>query len=572
MLPTGITLKIGNQFFNDPKGLTTRTETNGGFGQCTFNLDNLINLGIKWGDKVVLFDSNINAYPFIGRVQTLNFNKCSVVCTRSTDDQVVRYSTTAQDSIHPSGIMAGKIYPPGTPYVNVLREALQLTPSVFDGGITDPILQLVGPSTNIGGQTAEQIWNYICSLTYSFISPLQWHIRGQNGLEVVVISFADLGARYFVTLPEQQIEETYDLGAIVNRSTVQWGNDDISTVPNIGDPVSYSVIPIIRDKYTNGSVNVADINTAVGLAGNLLTRFGQFESVNDTLTVKCVENPVRIVPPLVSSPNDNWPLHLVEAGHTINLRNRANPYPYNLALKFIVATEYNWETGVLTCRCGRLIDLQGTVTNIVDYNVNRLYHGPASGAFPRWKNSPLVDADIIPFKGPDLSQQPVVDNNQPGDKPMAAGIPMFTNDGTPPNKNNLKYGEVIDPGLIADKGLEINYSFGIDEAGWKGGPWSIPGTLQSVKYSMWRGDTGLVVDRCTVSIYTRKFGDTSNGTLLITLTIIGSEDELILAEPRALPGPDYQVVFKVETAATVAEIINLSLHGKKLYPGLKGQG
>lgn len=565
----GCTLVIGNVDYTDDSrvtGLTHSTETNGGFRELSFTRECAVqDLGVGLGQKVVLYDTNYSKYVFVGRVNEINPKSGRVSCTRSTTDQVVRFTTvTAQQwgQTYPSGRMAGRIYLDSTPFVQVLRDALTLTPSVFDGGITDPGLQVIGQSVNIGGYTAEQIWNYVCGLTYSLTTPLQWHIRGANGVEVVVISFADLAARYYVELQEDQIDETYSLANIINRSTVPWGNNDVVQEPAEGYPISYAAIPIIRDYYANGNNNINRVLDAQGLAGNLLTRFSGFRSINDTLTIKCIENPVRVVPPLVTTPDDNWPLHLIEAGHGLQLMNRTAPYPYNPAIKYVTGTEYDWDTGTLTVRCGELGGFGQSINNIVDYNVNRLFFGPASSAPPLWINHPLADADAITYVGPTLSQLGEMSPNKPG---MGPGIPVFTQS----MNGDLPFEKVIHPGLVADEGIEVNANIPITETGFQAAVKTTPGTFTNYEVLL-IGELGLTADILTATAWKV---DTAGAVTPLGLTITvnpAASRQIGQISPNIVLGRGIKIMWQVNVAAVGdAYVAAIALKADKAYPGLR---
>lgn len=553
-LPAGVTLKIETtDYTDDVTGLVHSTETNGGYKQASFTLCAPQGPAIHWDDVVTIYDSTYNFYPFIGHVQTvhkvgLNFE---ITAVRSTRLQVYRKTTGPMTPSHPSGEYSGKIYHAGTPIVTALQDALQLCERVFDGGITDPGLQFVADSNNLGGDNPEQIWDYISSLTNSLATPLLWHIRGTAGLQVVNIAFADLAGRYYVELSEDSIDENYDSDIVITRSTVEWGNDQVA---DIDENPSVAGRKLIHDRYVNGSNNLTRVGDAQDLADSYLARFGQFTSSNDSLSLKCERDTVRIVPPLVIAPNDNWPLHLIESGHGLVLLNRPTSLaPYNQGLKFIVGTEYHWDTGELTISCGHVTNFGTQVQKVVDYNVNRLFFGPYTGP----TSQPLANADLIPTVGPELK----------GDVPpsFSSGIPTMVAPITTGDPN-VPYDKQIHPDLVPDEGLEANFNIPINSAGFQGAIRITPGHFNEYEILI-MDTTGQISDTVTIDLY-KRLTDTTR-QFLFSITVVGQLSKTGPISPEITLTRKDWIMCNVTTAAGTATLGAISLHAKKHFPGLK---
>lgn len=546
-LPFGVTFTVGTLDLSaEPDlGLVTSGSSPGGFKQATWTMCRAGAGGIEIGDHVRIFDTTFQRYAFLGQVKDVNKrgSTYNITAVRSTAFQTYRQE---------------KVYQSGTPHVVAIQDALSLCEAVFDGGIVDPGSQFVAKSNNYAGRTAEQVWQDIFSLTNSLTTPLTWHIRGSiSGLQLCVIAYQDNAARYFAAVPEDQIQENYTLDAIINRSSVGWGNEQYVTIPPSGTPVSYTAIKILHDRYADSSRTITRQQDAEGLAGNYLSRFGQFRSVNDSIVLKCNEQLVRCVPPILAAPSDAYPLWLVESGYGIHLNNRpASEAPYNVADKFIVGNSYNWDTGELTLTCGETVDIGSDINWYESYNVNRLYYGPASSAPPRWTNHPLADADLIPVFGP----------NMPGDTPpsFVTGLAIFTRD----DSGELQFERVIHPGLIADEGIEINANVGIDEARFMAAAKAIPGTLTNYEVLL-IGSTGLVDDTCTIVLH--RINSTGIVSLLGVPPIVCTSKRTVGLIPSIVLNRGDKVMFQISVASgtAAADIAAIALHGTKAYPGLK---
>lgn len=556
-LPADVSLTIANQAWPDVEDLVTTTETPGGYAECTFSLPSIQGAQIAIDDKLVIYDSVNARWPFIGRINKVHkTGLCfDFTAVRSTRLRQMEKTTTFTSPSHPSGEYAGRIYKASTPIVTALQDALSLCDDVFDGGINSLSgLQFVGDSINIAGYEPEQIWDWVSGLVSNQATTiLLWHIRGAASLQVVVIDYQDLAARYRVQLPEDQIDELYDADSIITRAAVEWGNDQVFVDALLS--VGLAGRQLAHGKYVNGSRDLKSLSDAQGLTGQYLGRLGRFQAANTTLTLKCNTDTVTVVPPVGSS--DNWPLWLVESGHGIALLNRpVNLAPYNEPVKQIIGTTYTWKTGELTCTCGIAGGgLGSTIQSVVDYNVNRTFNGPYNG--PPGGNHPLADADLIPLVGGEVT----------GPQPSTSyGTPAFK-DALTAGDPNVPFDKQVDPNLIADEGLEANINFDPTTTGFQAAIRTTPGTYNEYRILL-GADTGLVAGTVVAELY--KVLPTGI-QFLFNVQSSGLKDRTaVINPPVTLARGDYYMI-KITTAvaANTATWAAVSLHAKKNFPALK---
>lgn len=561
-LPNGVSLTVENtDYSTDVNELVHSTETPGGLRECRFSLDSKLGRRIGWDDRLVIYDSAHAAWPFVGRISNIRKTGLCFEFTaiRSTRLRKMKSTTGPGNPSHPSGVYAGRIYKAGTLMETTLRDALQLCEAaVFDGGISSLSgLQYIADTNNMAGYTAEQMWDYVAALLTGFSTPLEWHVRGSGGLQIVKIDFQDPAARYLVQLPEEQIEEEYDSEQAITTAAVEYGNDQV---------YEQSITPLaagrrlFRDKYVNGSRDLTRLQAAQGLAGAYIARFGQpgFRSTGGQLTLKCDENIVQAKPPVASS--NNWPLWLIESGHGCQLLGRSPLLaPYNENLKYIIGTEYVWDTGVLTARTGIAGGgLDSRIQQTVDYNVNRLFFGPYNG--PPGASQPLADADLLPQIGSEMS--PTLSTSY--------GIPGFK-DSISPGDPNVPYDKQLDPDIVPDEGLEANVNFDPAAEGFQAAIRTTPGTY--VEYRLLLGnETGLVADTVVAEFY-RVIPPSENlgggQQFLFKIQSDGTKDRTLpLTTPVILKRGDYAMI-KVTTTGASATWAAVSLHAKKNFPRLK---
>jgi hypothetical protein len=554
-LPQSVTFRVQNQLWT-PNDLVHSTETPGGYRECKFSLPSNGRL-VGLDDKLVIYDSENQAYPFIGHISRVHkTGLCyDFTAVRSTRLLPMEFTLGPADPSHPSGIYAGKIYKAGTQMVETLRDALQLCDNVFDGGInTLSGLQYVADSQNIAGYVAEQIWNYVASLLGNLSTPLVWHIRGQAGLQVVVIDYADYSNRYRVELPEDQIDEEYDGEQIITGAAAEWGNDQVVTA-SLSSPAAAGR-RLRHEKYLNASRDITRRGDADGLVGSHISQFGQFRSTGGQLTIKASNIVIHV------GVSNNWPLWLVESGRGTALLNRpTTEAPYTDSSKYIIGTEYNWDSCELVCTTGYVGGgIDSRVLGAVDYNVNRLFNGPYNG--PPGGNHPLADADLLPQVGPELT----------GEVPPSTSyaIPGFKG-ALDPDDPEVKYKKQLDPDIVPDEGLEANINFDPTTVGFQAAIRVTPGTFS--QYRLLVGDdTGLVADAVSAELY-RVIPITENplggAQFLTTITSAGLKDRTATIVPViTLKRGDFAMI-KVTVPGATATWAALSLHAKKNFPRLK---
>lgn len=550
-LPSNTTFQVGKSLYRsgDFEKLVTETEAPGGFRQATWSVCGGVVPTLT--DIVKVHNTTYDKYPFIGRVSAIHKSGLTydVTATRSSRDMTYGKNTVANDANHPGGETSERIYPAGTRLYIIMTDALSITPDIGDGGIVDPGLQLIAPSNDVGGYTAEQVWEYVSGLVGALDTPLLWFVRGFAGQQVVVIEYQDLAARYYVEVPEDQIDETYDVDYMYNQGVLAYGKGQVATS---GPLIDHTVLKnTIRTKYENAQNTITRITEAQFLADSYVARFNKLRSSNDRVTLKCDNQKVRAVYPIYTMPVDDWPLELIEAGRGLKLKNRpVSLAPYNPDLKYITSTSYDWDAGVLNLSCGELRSMQSKTERIIDYNVNRLFNGPYNGPV----NHPLADADLIPKVGPE------VDASSPPN--TSYGIPGFRQAQT--GEESLPHGKAIDPNLIADEGLEANFNFIPTTLGFQGGIRVVPGQFNEYEIIFGNSAGKVVVTTCKVEVY--KDAQPSPVFLFRMDSSLGQTAPIT---PPVLLGRKDFLLIKVTATASGATWAAVSLHAKKKYPGLK---
>lgn len=559
MLPSGVTFKVGNQDYSSKEDLKLRVSdtTPGGFSSCTFELCD--GTYPQWGAKVSIYDSNYRKSVFVGRVTSVT-TKGSMGCSVTAKRQ-----TTNQRFIEPNDFPAnsGVTWAAGRKIYDAIIFGLTITPDVFDGGIVDPGIQFIQTSKDFMGQTAEDLWNELASLTTQLSTPLLWWIWGEGETAVLTVSFLDTGVRYRILgdFDLDQLEQIYDLEAVTNRSTVEWGKDQVITTPNVGggESLSYEATPIIRDKYTNASNQIGTHQEALSLATNYIGRFGEFRSTRDIITLECDKNSVRALPPVSGTiPVDGYPLHLIRSGNYIDVGTLPQSMsPYTKQYKLIVSKDYDFDSGKLTLTCGEIVTFDSQVTLIQDFNVNRLFNAGIQSVV----NEPYANADAIPVYGPQY------DGIAPPS--FGPGIPTMVVDKD--NPTLVPNGAVVHPNLVADEGLEANIVVGdIGTTGLKPGVRIIPGEFNNYEIVL-GNDSGLLVGSDLLTITFLKLAD--DGVTLVPLiphpitTTSARKDETI--SPSFRLGRKEWIFPRVDVAATVSTWASISFHGKRQYPGLR---
>lgn len=557
-LPSRVRLTVGNNDYSTDEDLqlTTSDTTPGGYDSCSFQLCNWKNRLPNLNDKILLYDKTLNKVIWLGRVEDVNpttsrgphnIQGRGYGFVGTTDRRFTNVDYTGQ--------LAPLTFRAGMPVEDVLRFALTFCNDVYDGGIIASGLQLHEESTNFALHTPLDVINFATGLTSGFSTPLLWWVR-ETSPEIAGLftGFMDTSSRYDISLRHDNsefIESRYSMQGIINQASLAWGNNSqYLTEPNVlvSEPRDYSAISIPRDKAVNASNLVRTLADARALAGGYISRFNVFRAISDTITI-CAAQPTA-KPPLFTVPT-TIPAYLLRSGNGINIANMPSGMGrYNLSSKFIVRVETNWGSGVTTVQCGELVNLDATIDLVQSFNVNRLYNGLIHGTVS-W---PLAMGDALPVFGPEFS----------GSTNFSNGAVVMILD-----KDGLPLGAVVHPKLIADEGLEANFTVGdIQSVGYKGAVRVIPGKFSEAEVLLGNGADFLVDDTCEIEVYRLPADTALDKQLIFSRTVTVKRTQGITFNEVVLGKKDW-IVVRIVTAASTAEWASISLHAPKEYPGLK---
>lgn len=559
-LPSRVRFTVGNNDYSSDEdlNLSTSDTTPGGYDSCSFQLCNWKNRICELGDKILLYDKTLSKVIWLGRVEDIN--------PRTSGDAVSVQGrgygfvgTTDRRFVNTNlmGNLAPLTFREGMPVEDVIAYALTFCNDVYDGGIIASGLQLHEESNNFALHTPLDVINFATGLTSGFGTPLLWWVRETTtSPEIAGLStgFMDTSSRYDVSLAhdsDECMDSRYSVQGMINLAALAWGNNSqYLTEPNTlaNEPRNYSAINIPRDKAVNASNLVRTIADARSLAGGYISRFNVFRALSDTITI-CSSLPVA-KPPLFSVPT-SIPAYLVRSGNGIQITNMPSGYGrYNLGQKFIVRQETNWQSGVTTLQCGELVNLDATIDLVQSFNVNRLYNGLIHGTVS-W---PLAMGDALQVYGPAFT-----DNTN-----FSNGAVVMVVD-----KNGLPQQAVVHPELIADEGLEANFTVGdIQTAGYKGAVRVIPGKFSEAEILLGNGADFLVDDTCEIEVYRLPADISLDKQLMFRRTVTVKRTQEITFSEVVLGKKDW-VVVRIVTAAGTAEWASISLHAPREYPGLK---
>lgn len=569
-LPTGIELWIVNQLGStvniaamDNLELEVSDETPGGYADANFKLCELETIP-KLYTKVWIYDNINNATVWLGRVEDVDI-------TYPNGPIQVRcrgYSESLQDQ----RFRASQIYTTSAELADVVTHAVsQLAPEFATGGIVFNAtgILLAEDTSDFALQTALDVINSMIALTSIFTTPLTWHAReaalAGADYPTLYFSFADPVSRYRMLLTEDLItlRSSYQGRGIVNRSTVQWGNQQFATQPN-PEVIDYTAIPIIRDKGVNAENDVRVFSIADNMAASLLARFENLRSVSDTIEL-CPGALVTAIPPAGDS--SEFPIHLLKSGYAVDIQNMpAAMSPYLSNDKYIVKSTHNFTSGKTTLTCGEIPGLGASIRALLTILNSRPYQISQFSA----QSYAMVDNDQLPTFGPQM------DGISPPS--FSGGVPIFTGPESGEEDSELApYKKVIHPGVIADFGLEANHTIGNLNVGPKGGIRTIPGL-----YKSWDAyfDNSETTDSINIRIYKKAAVPTTStlqhiGTIIISSNTHGSG---LLNTPTTMANGD-RIFFEIMSSGTIvppateptiiASLISISIKGSKQYPGLK---
>lgn len=538
-IPTTTRLEIGNV---DLSGRVEKVQvTNrspGGFESLSLETSNY---HPDLGETIRFFDKTYDKGIFLGVVSAVEPGSGCV--------KIEGGRTTALRKL-PTKVFTG-----GSRVIDMIHYALTQCELVFDssGSVVNLGLQLPEDTTDFKGQTPEAVFNYGADLGNYFNPPVSWWVWDDRGGMALYWRLIHPSPAFFAKLPSEQVRQRYELASAPTKVTVEWGNGNFREFPH---PLAINKHPHVKvqvDKFVNANNNISTLNAADALASNLYERFKGVRDVAGSINFTC-DDVLNAVSPIVSGGrNNNYPLWLARAGYFIDLEITEGPQaPYDQRVKFIAQCSYDFDAGTLSMGTGEVVGLDTSIQLMMQHWTNR----PSLATTIASVSEPLVDQDTTKIFGP----------KSDGTGATTQGIPVFVKD----KDGNLVYGGVIHPDLVADEGIEINFSCGdADVAGMKGMTRSIPGLLTD--YIVYLGnDAGLVDDSITVKVTRENGAVVQNviGTSKKTVGNIGGSQ--VLAKGEAL----FFTVMVPTSAANPTNInkatwFSIALHGKKRYPGLR---
>lgn len=431
-------------------------------------------------------------------------------------------------------------------------------PEITGGFIVGPTgIMLDADSEDFQGQSASDVLNFLCSLTYYLTTEVVWHVRPNptagfewSALPAMEFRTRNLTAEYIVDAaevlkhPDGDIVLKESSDSVVNRVTVAWDSGrQWDQEPDVGVPIDYDNIVIIRDKFLNASRDIASSSSAHSLASGLLNRFNSLRGAGDQITVPC-----EVV---ICNPSTNLPIHpwRVRAGKIIRLRNMPSRGEYGSLSyidRYIVKAEHDFKTGITTLQTGELINI-GTVIRSLNSGWER------RGAIPFQQgtvNMPFAQNDKLPVRGD------VMPSVWSGDSGPA--VPMMDVD------LNVPYDHKIQPGLLGEVVVNFIISGGASPPAITLGRGVIG--IPECRLDTWKivaTDTnGLVVDTAAVRVYKNTVALAPDVALSAansnTGTFTGTD------AVRSFNGTTDNLMFDLQVAPATAIVLSVTLRGVRL--------
>lgn len=477
-----------------------------------------------------------------------------------------------RQSILDDGWDVTKVWTQGTPLLNVVQEALSKC-SHIGAGVPLPgglAFQLAQDSQDFINRTPDDVFDFVQSKFSHLTTPLLWEIKQHAGHPFSEdpsfhMRFTDTAPRYFIRLTEKdEFNPTYDSDTVFNKGIVGWSPKLAETTLVQPAAELYKVIPHIRAKRMNGSVDLATQQEAMNLGQYLVSRNNTLRPVNTVLKVHC-DTAIRAVYPVVPSETNSVPHEVVRNNYVIRILNDLSAWgPYGAVTDFWISdVEYDWDTGSLRLSLGDPIayddfELQQS------YNSNRAAVALNSGVV----SEPLRDADVVPVIGPDKA----------GDTPPSIGevITMGYLDQTGAlisttdiTKPSVPHGGVVHPTIIPDYGVQANFGREANSLGIKGYIRVIPCKLLdwTLDFIPAPGSDSIPTGNLTVQLYgTYPFVPLS--LVLATISISSAQGASGTFGSPHIFAQGGKVGVRVSVAKTDAGAIGfqLGLGGKKLYP------
>lgn len=561
-IPDNIQVLIGHQDFSDDcEDLEISEVSPGGFDTASFTTRTLP----EFTAHVTIRDIDAQLTIYTGRVSTVGLHGS---CFKVTCKAQGVWTTDRRVKLPLQGVEKRFNFEDGTLVTDIIRQMFGLLcPDVYDSGhIVDSELQLSEDSPDMSGWTFADVMQWATGLTSFLGTPLTWHIRncGMADYGCLYVAFVDDSMRLQIDYNDT-FESTFDDQAFANTSSVKWGNNDPFTVPEGNSVIDYSVIKVVRDLYNNASNNVRVLNDAKALAYAYYSRFSEWRSTSDSISIDCNEQKVVATS---GSPLMEWVTYpqeispwLVPCGigcginHIPTLWGRYG----QPNIKYLTSRRYNFTTGKLDLGFGQANGFSSEIKLIEAFVVNR----PTVVVEAVGGQNPLVNQDTTEVFGPSFSTTTVKDPS------LTTGVPVFATEGKV-DEGPMLNGGVVHPNIIADEGLEANFPIGdLTTAGYKPGIKVIPGIFNEIEVQLW-GDNGLVQDTVFIKLYKLEKGSSTVPIFLTDMNLNQKRTTIRLSGNKEITiGPREWLIPFVSVGSSTALWANVSMHAKRDYPDLK---
>jgi hypothetical protein len=467
-----------------------------------------------------------------------------------------------------------KIWAAGTTLESIVFEALSKCHNIT-GGIPLPgglAQQIPENSPDFNQQTPEDVFAFVKNI-YSYLgTPLIWQIKNnpltpfadQPSLEM---KFQDTAPRYRVRLTEDdKFNPMFDSDTVWNQSSVAYADGLVAT-DQAAVTELYNVIRRLRKKRVNANADIKGTNDANALAAYLVSRNNTLRPISTTLELHCDTRVEALYPATPAGTVGNWPHWLIRPHFMLRILNSTTKWGQfkNVTDWYIMDVKHNFQSGITTLLLGDPVVYEAFKL-LQSYITNRTGVGIDSSVV----NQPLRDADVVPVFG------------RTGDGTLPAtlgeGSTMFSLDPdgdftstTDPMKPTLKHGAGIDPEIIIDYGIQVNFGREADSIGIKGYIQVIPSRILDWElfHTPPPGSNTIPTDTMTVKLHNvYPFTAGNAATTIATATI-----------PAANPGatavfspiPSFTQKGKIGVEVTVPSSVEnsgfqIALSGKKIYP------
>lgn len=394
----------------------------------------------------------------------------------------------------------------------------QLMPDVqvLPGELATSGINLVQDSQTFGGESAVAVFNFLAAMTAYLATPMVWEIIPIAGVATLRFWTVDTGVTYYDDGRSIQ-DLTYDWRGIINRSTVEWGNNQRRTEPtDSGNPILYTAfggIANIQDKYVSVGEEYKTITDVQALALGYLTKFNVLKANGSVTFTEELRSAAGYIP-----------LNRIRAGRIV--RNELpSGFPYADTDRYIVGTNYSESSDKcsLTVTMGQIGQLYRELRTLIGYP-NPTTWATAFGSFGA--PVPLIRREI------NLGSEYI---ESPGatDARVAAVSPIAAISDDRSGKTFGPYGGQLLPGILPDNFSELMLTMRTNDGSVLPvdavNPILIIPITKDYKLSVWYiastlsgGFTAVVKKNgVTFATLTIAAGSTGNGTMTETTLTIG---------------------------------------------------